>query len=372
MGQVLSKRFGMEEKDMFDVIVIGAGPAGSTAAKVLAERGKKVLLAERCRLPRYKSCSGVLIRKTMDLVETYFGEKVPPQALCTPVDNRGMIFTNDKGKEYRFEQEGQNVWRSSFDHWLAQNAQKCGAVLQDGVSVVKCLEEAGAVRVTLQGERTWTEEAEYVLDCEGITGAVKRGITGERQGHVTTFQTFNRGKIDLDPHYFYAYLQPELSEYDAWFNVKDDLLVLGVSVKNQEKISFYYKRFLSYMEERHGLKISEQLKAEKWLMPHIRPGCPITYARGRILFAGEIAGFLNPMGEGISAGMESAYHAANAIVQHKACPQDVLADYMERTKSLTGYMRRQWDLVAAMAEPFVEMKNVDGTERFKQGGDRHK
>ena len=122
MGQVLSKRFGMEEKDMFDVIVIGAGPAGSTAAKVLAERGKKVLLAERCRLPRYKSCSGVLIRKTMDLVETYFGEKVPPQALCTPVDNRGMIFTNDKGKEYRFEQEGQNVWRSSFDHWLAQNA----------------------------------------------------------------------------------------------------------------------------------------------------------------------------------------------------------------------------------------------------------
>ena len=37
-------------------------------------------------------------------------------------------------------------------------------------------------------------------------------------------------------HYFYAYLQPELSEYDAWFNVKDEMLVLGVSVKDTSRI----------------------------------------------------------------------------------------------------------------------------------------
>lgn len=47
---------------MFDVIVIGAGPAGSTAAKILAESGFKVLLTEKFAIPRYKSCSGQLIR----------------------------------------------------------------------------------------------------------------------------------------------------------------------------------------------------------------------------------------------------------------------------------------------------------------------
>ena len=41
-----------------DVLVVGAGPAGTTAAKVLAGKGFRVLLAERCKLPRYKSCSG--------------------------------------------------------------------------------------------------------------------------------------------------------------------------------------------------------------------------------------------------------------------------------------------------------------------------
>ena len=50
---------------MYDVIVVGAGPAGSTAAKVLADKGLHILLVERHKLPRYKSCSGVLIQKTI-------------------------------------------------------------------------------------------------------------------------------------------------------------------------------------------------------------------------------------------------------------------------------------------------------------------
>lgn len=109
---------------MYDVIVVGAGPAGCTAAKALAEKGHKVLLVEKFKLPRYKSCSGVLIKKSMELMRTYFGEDVPESAMCTPTENRGMIFTDDKGKEYRFEQEGLNVWRSHFDGWLAGKAGK--------------------------------------------------------------------------------------------------------------------------------------------------------------------------------------------------------------------------------------------------------
>ena len=87
---------------MYDVIIIGAGPTGSTAAKILSENGYKVLLAEKFKMPRYKSCSGQLISKTINLVHTYFEETVPDYVMCTPTENRGMIFTNDKGKEFRF------------------------------------------------------------------------------------------------------------------------------------------------------------------------------------------------------------------------------------------------------------------------------
>ena len=81
---------------MFDVIVIGAGPAGSTAAKTLAEKGYSVLMVEKFKMPRYKSCSGQLIKKTMDMVQEYYGESVPTDTMCIPTENRGMIFTDDK------------------------------------------------------------------------------------------------------------------------------------------------------------------------------------------------------------------------------------------------------------------------------------
>lgn len=341
---------------MYDVIVIGAGPAGSTAAKTLADNGYKVLLVEKFKMPRYKSCSGQLIKKSMDLVQSYYGESVPASVLCVPTENRGMIFTDDKGKSFRFEQDGLNVWRSSFDKWLADKAVQAGAKVRDNTAALSCEEQNGIMTVTLKCEKVYTEQAKYVIDCEGVVGTLKRKLLGHNSQYITTYQTYNKGSIDLDYHFFHAYLQPELSEYDAWFNVKDNQLVLGVSVKDSSKAEYYYARFISYMKEKHNLRIEKQLKMDKWLMPYIRPSCAIDYGVGRILFAGEIAGFLNPMGEGISAGMESGYHVANAIMQHFDDLDSVYADYKEKTEALHNYMKRQWNFVANMTDTFQEMK----------------
>ena len=150
---------------MYDVIVIGAGPTGSTAAKTLAEKGYKVLLVEKLKMPRYKSCSGQLIKKTMDLVQTYFGEAVPASTMCAPTGNLGMIFTDDKGKSFRFEQDGLNVWRSSFDKWLADKAAQSGAEVRDNTAALSCEEQDGIVTVALKGETPYTEHARYVIDC---------------------------------------------------------------------------------------------------------------------------------------------------------------------------------------------------------------
>lgn len=73
-------------------------------------------------MPRYKSCSGQLIKKSLDLVQKYYGEPVPEFTMCAPEINKGMIFTDDKGQTFRFEQGGLNIWRSSFDKWLADKA----------------------------------------------------------------------------------------------------------------------------------------------------------------------------------------------------------------------------------------------------------
>ena len=255
---------------MYDVIVAGAGPAGSAAAKTLADRGLRVLLAERAALPRYKSCSGMLIQKALRLTESCFGRPVPPSVACAPAENHGMILTDAHGREYAFPQMGLNVWRSSYDAWLAG-------------------------------------------------------------------------------------LAPELSDYDAWFNVKDHLLVLGVSAMDHRRLPDFHRRFLAELRDRHGLELGRARREDSWLMPRVRPGCPLDLGAGRVLFAGESAGFLNPMGEGVSGAIESGRAAALALSAHLEDPPAALEAYRAGTEALHAYMKRQWRLTAALSERFREM-----------------
>ena len=340
---------------MYDVIVIGAGPSGSTAAKILAENGFSVLLTEKFTLPRYKSCSGCLIKKTIDLVRLYYNADIPHEITCSPAENKGMIITDGAGRSYTFPHTGLNVWRSKFDHWLAKKAVESGAVLKDNAPVLMCEQDAGSVKVYIGGEHNYIERARYVVDCEGITGTIRNKLLGCRQQTISTYQTYNTGNIALDTQYFYAYLQPEFSEYDAWFNVKDDMIVLGVSAGDPSKIPEFYRSFIGYMEREHGLVVSKLIKEDKWLLPRIQPGCDIDYALGRIFFSGETAGWLNPMGEGISCGMESSYHLAQAILQNYDHTKSIEAAYHKRSEQLREYMIRQWSLIGKMSASFAEM-----------------
>ena len=90
-------------------------------------------------------------------------------------------------------------------------------------------------------------------------------------------------------------------------------------------------------------------------MPHFHLGCRIDYGVGRILFVEEVAGVLNPMGEGISAGMESGYCAACAIMEHFDNPSMACEAYRKSMENLKSYMQRQWNHVGGMAGTFREM-----------------
>lgn len=341
---------------MYDVIVIGAGPAGCSSAKRLAGKGYKVLLVERKKLPREKPCSGILIRKSMELVKKYFGTYPPEIVFSSPHENRGMVFTTYEGKEYRFEDRGLNIRRDLLDHWLTVKAGESGTVIKSSTIALSCYEQQEYVEVVLKKGTLYTEKARYVIICDGAAGTLKRKLFPSTADTIFTYQTFYRGRISLDPHYFYAYLQPGFSEYDAWFNVKDYHLIFGVAVKDPRTAKMYHEKFLEYMKKQYAAAIEKITKTESWVMPRIRPGCPVDYGKGRILLAGETAGFLNPMGEGISCALESGYEAANAIISDLHNPGTVLLSslYKEKTTSIQEYMLRQWRFVGHMS-PFFEM-----------------
>jgi len=79
----------------YDVVVVGAGPAGSAAARVMVEAGLDVLVVERKKLPRYKICSGLINEKSLKLTKKYFGD-IPEECYCRPRIIKGVRLWHDE------------------------------------------------------------------------------------------------------------------------------------------------------------------------------------------------------------------------------------------------------------------------------------
>lgn len=117
---------------MYDCIIVGAGPAGGTAAYHLAKRGRSVLLLEKEALPRYKPCGGGVSPQVAQWFDFDFS---PVISLKT----NALRFTWKLGDPVETNlEELEPIWmvrRDQFDHFLVQQAQAQGAELRDATEV---------------------------------------------------------------------------------------------------------------------------------------------------------------------------------------------------------------------------------------------
>jgi flavin-dependent dehydrogenase len=116
----------------YDVIVVGAGPAGSTAAKNLAEKGIKVLLLDKATFPRDKPCGGGLptrVQKRFPYIQPF----IDSISYGSTTYSSSLRYKYDLIREKPFLMM---VLRKDFDHRLLTLAKQAGAVFLEGRSVV--------------------------------------------------------------------------------------------------------------------------------------------------------------------------------------------------------------------------------------------
>ena len=113
----------------YDVVIVGAGPAGSTAARFLSEQGAKVLLVDKHTFPREKPCAGVLLLRTLKRFP-YLPEKIISSysfggdVFSSSMNNRFVLQKNEPIEAF--------VVRKDFDNLLARLAVERGANFLQG------------------------------------------------------------------------------------------------------------------------------------------------------------------------------------------------------------------------------------------------
>ena len=170
---------------MHDVIVVGAGPAGSLAAAILARAGVSVRVFERARFPRDKLCGDTLNPGALRVLSRHMPID-PILARGLPLD--GMVLTGPDGVSicgrYGRGVQGRSLTRRDLDSFLMEHAIAAGAQVDEGVMVTApVVDAAGAVAGVSLRTRGGTREhrARLVIGADGRSSRVARGLRLARQ-----------------------------------------------------------------------------------------------------------------------------------------------------------------------------------------------
>lgn len=313
---------------IYDVVVVGGGPAGSSAARVAAESGARTVLIDRAVFPRYKTCGGGLIGVTLANL---------PADLDLPVQQRvrSATFTLCGGRPVARETADPFltlVDRTEFDAALLDVAVRRGVTTRLGVAVTGVTQDDDVVTLaTAEGP----VRARAVVGADGSASRLGRAVG------VQLAQTDLGLEVELGSQIPEDWIGrilidwgPEPGSY-GWVFAKRQGLTVGVidSKGRPEATRAYLADFIS------GLDLGDL--PERISSGHLTRcrAADSPLGDGRVLLAGDAAGLLEPWTrEGISYAVRSGAlaGAAAATLARSGDPQSVLSAYAQQITSTLG------------------------------------
>jgi geranylgeranyl reductase family protein len=337
------------------VLVVGAGPAGATAARSLAIAGVPVQLLDRARFPRNKPCGGGISWR----VVPRFPYLSPALSRIATHEVSRLYLEGPGGESTVIESDGPAalmIRRVEFDALLTSLAVEAGAELVTGVDVVQARTNGRRVTFTARDGRTF--ESSTVIAADGVHSLVARRL-GLNAGWPAASvaldmmeETPRSALRDVDPSTLWVAYgfdptgrggKASAPEGYAYIFPKRDHVNVGIGYvlsyfREQVDVAPYdlQRDFVARLRAR-GVVVGESVREN--FTPFLIPvGGPLRQpGRGRVLLAGDAGGFVNAFtAEGIYYAMVSGEHAARTIVGAPADAVDLAEPYRRAVDSEIG------------------------------------
>ncbi len=349
------------QKLKFDVIVVGAGPAGSIAALTAARAGLSVALIERGEYPGAKNVSGGALYNTKFLDELIprFWEEAPVERYLTRrvisvMSADSLVALDFKTNHFaKPPYNGFTVLRPKFDRWLAGKAEEAGALLIPATVVDDLIYDgpSGGDSIAptarrIVGVRTRREDgdiyADVVIACDGVNSFLAKKAGLQREFHKDELTLGVKEVISLDRKVLEDRFQLTgdeglTNEYVGY--ASGEVYGGGFLYTNRDSLSIGVVTQIKDLAEKRikPYDLLEQFKRHPSIAPLVRDGVvreysghmipeaginmmPKLYTSG-MLIAGDAAGFVFATGlflEGMNYAMASGHHAAKAAIEaHK-------------------------------------------------------
>jgi flavin-dependent dehydrogenase len=338
----------------YDVVIIGSGPTGSSAARSLTQLGLKALILEKEKLPRYKCCSGVLFGEAQELLKEYFGGLPPEEIYCKPkVINASNIQVYREGEGFSqwywewpkknqvFSKDYLNIWRDRFDHWLVL---KSGATIIDDCPFKGFELENEKIKVF--AGRTGKEivfRGKYLIGADGGNSKVRDILDPEFKKsyqELTVNQVYYEYEsLGIDADKWYLFYVPELGDANGSVHIKDDLLTLCVGTLDGKNLKKYMENFIAFLEKKYNTKAGKFVRQEGCVINTMFITGSFHQGRGKVLLAGEAAGLLHMNGSGIDTSLDSGYRAGKAIAEAIKNGTNAWQLYHDQTKDIRDHIK---------------------------------
>jgi geranylgeranyl reductase family protein len=291
---------------LWDAVVVGAGPAGCAAAYDLASAGQSVLLVDKNCFPRPKACAGGLTIKAVKALR-YSIEPVVREVVRKVRLEDGSLSTSLKSREPICVM----TVRAELDQYCLDKTMAAGACFQRISAVRQIVPSSGGVQLHTTDE---TYRARFLVGADGASGQVRR-ICAEgswfSRGFALEVQTA-APKEEVDLTFDFA----SVPDGYAWIFPKGDHLNVGVYSQSSAS-GLTRNGLLSYVKQRVGTETIEQVTGQ--YLGIGAGACEAEFVRpelrDRVLLVGDAGGFADPLtGEGIYGALLSGQAAAGAIL----------------------------------------------------------